>query len=105
MRAIAQRQQYVRLKTGEFLDVRDMSALAPVVPELLDAASLDDPGAGDEARETVSYTHLDVYKRQSGGRDGQKREHPPGRCIPRHHAHRAGAVSYTHLDVYKRQPQ
>ncbi len=31
LRAVAQRQQYVRLKTGEFLDVRDMSALSPVM--------------------------------------------------------------------------
>jgi len=51
LKAVAQRQQYVRLKTGEFLDVRDMMGLAPVVQELLDAASLDDPGAQDDARE------------------------------------------------------
>ena len=61
MRAIAQRQQYVRLKTGEFLDVRDMSALAPVVQELLDAASLDDPGAGDEAREISFGAYRSAY--------------------------------------------
>ncbi|MDD3336889.1 MAG: SNF2 helicase associated domain-containing protein [Eubacteriales bacterium] len=51
LKAISQRQQYVRLKTGEFLDVRDMMALAPVVQELLDAAELDDPHADEEARE------------------------------------------------------
>ncbi|MBE5813823.1 MAG: hypothetical protein E7320_01270 [Clostridiales bacterium] len=51
LKAVAQRQQYVRLRTGEFLDVRDMMGLAPVVQELLDAASLDDPQADEEARE------------------------------------------------------
>ena len=45
LNAIAQRQQYVRLKTGEFLDVRDMMGLSPVVQELLDAARLDEPNA------------------------------------------------------------
>ena len=61
MRAIAQRQQYVRLKTGEFLDVRDMSALAPVVQELLDAAALDDPAADDEARELRFGAYRSAY--------------------------------------------
>lgn len=61
MRAIAQRQQYVRLKTGEFLDVRDMSALAPVVQELLDAAALDDPSAGDDARELSFGAYRSAY--------------------------------------------
>lgn len=51
LQAVAQRQQYVRLKSGEFLDVRDFTALAPVVQELLDAAALDDPQADAEARE------------------------------------------------------
>ena len=46
----------------------------------------------------VSYTHLDVYKRQSGGR-GDFFFILPARepCF--------FAVSYTHLDVYKRQEQ
>ncbi|MCI5957251.1 MAG: SNF2 family helicase [Clostridiales bacterium] len=61
LRAIAQRQQYVRLKTGEFLDVRDMSALAPVVQELLDAAALDDPSAGDDARELSFGAYRAAY--------------------------------------------
>ena len=61
MRAIAQRQQYVRLKTGEFLDVRDMSALAPVVQELLDAAALDDPAADDSARELSFGAYRSAY--------------------------------------------
>ncbi len=54
LQAIKTRQQYVRLKNGEFLDIRDMAALAPVAQELLDAASLDDPQAGVDARE-LSY--------------------------------------------------
>ena len=51
LKAIESRQQYVRLKTGEFLDIRDMAALAPVAQELLEAAALDDPQAGPDARE------------------------------------------------------
>ena len=61
LQAVAQRQQYVRLKTGEFLDVRDMSALAPVVQELLDAAALDDPSAGEEARELSFGAYRAAY--------------------------------------------
>ena len=66
----------------------------------------------------VSYTHLDVYKRQTrnhgaprsdladqadagaGIGDVVRLRHPPRRARLRR---RAGPVSYTHLDVYKRQ--
>lgn len=48
LQAIQQRQQYVRLKTGEFLDVRDMAALSPVAQELLDAAAIDRISTQDE---------------------------------------------------------
>ena len=61
LQAIAQRQQYVRLKTGEFLDVHDMSGLAPVVQELLDAARLDDPGMDEEARELSFGAYRAAY--------------------------------------------
>lgn len=61
LQAVAQRQQYVRLKTGEFLDVRDLSALAPVVQELLDAAALDDPHADPEARELSFGAYRAAY--------------------------------------------
>ena len=74
----------------------------------------------------VSYTHLDVYKRQGLARLAHARQ--LGRSLVRRrerflirsvrlrhrfacprveHAHMLGglhAVSYTHLDVYKRQP-
>ena len=56
---------------------------------------------------TVSYTHLDVYKRQVADKTAD--------CARQHHtqihdARSKGimchlAVSYTHLDVYKRQLQ
>ena len=50
----------------------------------------------------VSYTHLDVYKRQ-----GQDRfpVHAGGfdLYLPRQHRRHTEPVSYTHLDVYKRQ--
>ena len=48
----------------------------------------------------VSYTHLDVYKRQAvgPGRAAGAATHPLG--VMRQ---LSNAVSYTHLDVYKRQ--
>ena len=55
--------------------------------------------------ESVSYTHLDVYKRQGlckaivAGEDLRKDE------VLEKHADWVDAVSYTHLDVYKRQVQ
>ena len=45
----------------------------------------------------VSYTHLDVYKRQSDRTQDRQKERIDVRIIRRR------AVSYTHLDVYKRQ--
>ena len=54
----------------------------------------------DDYYMSVSYTHLDVYKRQSMSR--QHRSVFPPRTIPAL-AHPPVAVSYTHLDVYKRQ--
>ena len=51
LKAIEARQQYIRLKSGEFLDIRDMTALAPVAQELLEAAALDDPQAEPDVRE------------------------------------------------------
>ena len=58
--------------------------------------------------ETVSYTHLDVYKRQLlyslvqitddvGKRTGFGNSHSRSLFV------KGGPVSYTHLDVYKRQ--
>ena len=61
LQAIAQRQQYVRLKTGEFLDVRDMTGLSPVVQELLDAAALDDPDVDADARELSFSAYRAAY--------------------------------------------
>lgn len=61
LRAVAQRQQYVRLKTGEFLDVRDMAGLSPVMQELLDAARLDDPGLSEDAREVSFGAYRAAY--------------------------------------------
>ena len=56
---------------------------------------------------SVSYTHLDVYKRQSrttvgfsqNGSDGSSQ----GSFTMVNVADSTNAVSYTHLDVYKRQ--
>ena len=50
---------------------------------------------------TVSYTHLDVYKRQRLRRARQ--DHGPYFANPRTPAVHHTTVSYTHLDVYKRQ--
>ena len=49
----------------------------------------------------VSYTHLDVYKRQAQHRAGKARIAGDARTFIAGVLH--GAVSYTHLDVYKRQ--
>ena len=63
-------------------------------------------------QEAVSYTHLDVYKRQPQRRSvltqNQSLPHHPGSSpAPRRQSDGAapwpGPVSYTHLDVYKRQ--
>jgi len=61
LQAVQARQQYVRLKSGEFLDVRDMSALAPVAQELLEAAALDDPNAEPDARELSFGAYRAAY--------------------------------------------
>ena len=56
----------------------------------------------------VSYTHLDVYKRQSqyqvrGGNYDENLVYVNDFEIYRPQLVRSGPVSYTHLDVYKRQ--
>ena len=56
------------------------------------------------AQRSVSYTHLDVYKRQVfwRKRDGNS----DGAAAASHYVQRRGGalpVSYTHLDVYQRQ--
>ena len=56
----------------------------------------------DRTFNSVSYTHLDVYKRQHypcGNRPQYGREDRNSQDG------RTAAVSYTHLDVYKRQGQ
>ena len=55
---------------------------------------LDDP---------VSYTHLDVYKRQLSARISWQKWASHLRKFRAMLADCKGAVSYTHLDVYKRQ--
>ena len=59
----------------------------------------------------VSYTHLDVYKRQVSQkllRQPPRQVHAVGEAHQQAHQHRHAEmpfapVSYTHLDVYKRQ--
>ena len=57
---------------------------------------------------TVSYTHLDVYKRQIQhimDKPSLSRDHN-GKCAnskEKYFSHSIDTVSYTHLDVYKRQ--
>ena len=58
----------------------------------------------------VSYTHLDVYKRQEIGREintlGSKANHAEIQklvVMMKDDLEKIKAVSYTHLDVYKRQ--
>ena len=59
---------------------------------------------------TVSYTHLDVYKRQvvqygglAGGGSTLRLVKAQRHAVVFRGFHSAGPVSYTHLDVYKRQ--
>ena len=58
---------------------------------------------------SVSYTHLDVYKRQQGTTSNAVLQQAVKASLEEHPApeqpHTAGnaPVSYTHLDVYKRQ--
>ena len=59
--------------------------------------------------QSVSYTHLDVYKRQKFALSGQGRCFPPagdgvasGRALYRLDCHGPGAVSYTHLLLCRR---
>ncbi len=61
LQAIRGREHYVRLRTGEFLDIRDMAAFAPVAQELLEAAALDDPSADQEARELSFSAYRSAY--------------------------------------------
>ena len=59
----------------------------------------------------VSYTHLDVYKRQDIGRIADRVRPETGIVLRKNHRiaqtevlrARGVPVSYTHLDVYKRQ--
>ena len=97
---------------------------AAIQPEKMTSAlGFGNPGAillpRGHARGTfipVSYTHLDVYKRQillllavHAPRQQQVFAHQQTHAIRSrlhgraHILHRRAAVSYTHLDVYKRQ--
>ena len=70
-------------------------AMPAITPELIARLEKIDAvvDACIRADDAVSYTHLDVYKRQTlHGVEIMTA------CL------KSGAVSYTHLDVYKRQP-
>ena len=56
--------------------------------------------------DSVSYTHLDVYKRQAYNKKESKlaeEEKREPELMPPISSHTLRPVSYTHLDVYKRQ--
>ena len=90
---------------------------APADYEALAASIAAADGAAQSLADTmqdnpVSYTHLDVYKRQTphrsmmicgilASRSGMAAMRPSARFMMRF----IPAVSYTHLDVYKRQFQ
>ena len=52
---------------------------------------------------SVSYTHLDVYKRQGYTRLATMMLTPARPAMRQRLPRSIGSVSYTHLDVYKRQ--
>ena len=59
-------------------------------------------------RTAVSYTHLDVYKRQDEIRNNEREQRKMEKKLLQsqinpHFLYNTLAVSYTHLDVYKRQ--
>ena len=60
--------------------------------------------AGYDILEAVSYTHLDVYKRQmpAWAATATLRQGSRGQAVTELQQN-LNAVSYTHLDVYKRQ--
>ena len=61
----------------------------------------DSSGNKSTATRAVSYTHLDVYKRQI--LDGRPVSELKEKELTRVRRDTIGSVSYTHLDVYKRQ--
>ncbi len=73
LEAVQKRQQYVRLKSGEFLDLRDLSALSPVAQELLDASAYDRRGAPEESDRELHFgayraVYLVSMLRMAGGK-------------------------------------
>ena len=65
-----------------------------------------DPGSESSTSGPVSYTHLDVYKRQSFLRKSGQRytgRKTQNETFETDDACLRPPVSYTHLDVYKRQ--
>jgi len=61
LQAVRDRQPYVRLRAGEFLDLRDLAGFAPMAQELLETAALDDPHADARARELAFAAYRGVY--------------------------------------------
>ena len=61
------------------------------------------PSCAGEGVRAVSYTHLDVYKRQAACRASSRVSARISTPTIRRLSG-STAVSYTHLDVYKRQP-
>ena len=115
---------------GASLDPHRIRADFPILQRQVRRRPLVYLDSAATTQKPVSYTHLDVYKRQgstSAAPDGRRPPRPAGAgsCAPRarnpgspHCASSVGyggwrregsskrpPVSYTHLDVYKRQGQ
>ena len=96
----------------------DLRTIAPRERHALVFARFDALQAG-QTLQPVSYTHLDVYKRQVDDQLGYSCANPTGaastcamkttdspwskRAFRKSRAAGRSPVSYTHLDVYKRQ--
>ena len=96
------------------IEERILSFYGGISKQINERISLEASVEAEQYHSPVSYTHLDVYKRQVKGQgckvwDDKGQEYLDlygghavisiGHC----HPHYVETVSYTHLDVYKRQ--
>ena len=101
------KKQDVYKRQAEIIDPENYAGFDEMVSTMVELRK------GKQSAEAVSYTHLDVYKRQLHDhvrkRKGWSDEQVVARwlilqCVASALLLLLVPVSYTHLDVYKRQP-